>query len=193
MRKLVAALVMASVLGAPAVAQQAPAAGVGLTRAEMEARVRERFAQIDANRDGYVTQGEAKGFRAGARGARRGDRQERREAAFARLDVDRNGSISRAEFLERRAGAERGDRRERRAERRAERRERLAERREARRGGLAVRRFARVDADRDGRLSLAEVLNRRVQAFVRADANRDGRVTRDERRAVREARRAARG
>lgn len=125
-------------------------------------------------------------MRASRRGARAGDRQERREQAFARLDANRDGMISRTEFLEREAGAERGDRRERRAERWAERRERLAERRGLLR--LGGKRFARIDANRDGRVSLAEVLTVRARAFERIDANRDGRVTREERRAARGAR-----
>lgn len=191
MNKLLAGLITASVLAVPASAQVAARADAGMTRPEMEARVRANFARVDANRDGYVTRDEARAVRASRRGERAGDREQRREQAFVRLDADRDGMISRTEFLEREARAERGDRRERRAERRAARRERLAERR----GTLHLggERFARVDADRDGRASLAEVLAVRVRAFERVDANRDGRVTREERRAAREARRSGRG
>lgn len=191
MNKLLAGLITAAVIAAPASAQVAPQTGAGLTRADMETRVRANFARVDANRDGFVTREEARAVRASQRGERAGDRRARRERAFARLDANRDGSISRSEFLERAATAERGDRRDRRAERRAERRVRVAERRGLLR--LGGKRFARFDADRDGRVSLSEVLTVRARAFERVDANRDGRVTRDERRAVREARRSARG
>lgn len=194
MNKLLVGAVAAAVLATPALAQVDAGSGAGLTRAELETRVRSGFERVDANRDGFVTRDEAKAVRASKRGERRADRREKRETAFARLDVNRDGSISRTEFLERSANLDREDRRERRAERKAERRERLAERR-AMRGGAAMRlggeRFARIDADKDGRVSLAEALAARVRAFERADVDRDGRVTREERRAVREARAAA--
>lgn len=183
MKKMVMGVLAAAVLSAPASAQ---VAGAGMTRADMEARVRANFARVDANRDGFVTREEAEAVRRAARTERRGDRRAKREAQFAKLDADRDGTVSRTEFIERAAQAERGDRRARRAERRAERRERLARRREGR--GFGERMFERVDADRDGRVSLAEATAARSRAFERLDANRDGRVTREERRQARAAR-----
>jgi Ca2+-binding EF-hand superfamily protein len=184
MKKLMFGALAAAVLSVPAGAQLAPQ---GMTRAEMEARVRANFGRVDANRDGYVTREEAQAVRRSVRTERRGDRQAGREAAFARLDANRDGSISRTEFLERRQTAERGDRRARRAERRAERREWLVARRQ---GGMRLggRVFERIDADRDGRVSLAEATTARLRLFERLDANRDGRVTREERRQARAAR-----
>lgn len=168
MKKLVlSALALAVAL--PAAAQQAaPAAPRGeTTRAELETRVRERFAKADGDRDGFVTKAEL--------AARRGERREdRREAQFARLDADKNGSISRAEFLAQ--GDARGERRGRAAGRRAMRPAMMA-----RFGG---RMFDVADADRDQRVSQAEAVAVAVKAFERADANRDGRVTREERRAA---------
>lgn len=179
----------AALIATPALAQQGRGGferGAGVTRAEVETRVRDMFARLDANRDGFVTQAEAQAVRGAARAERQENRGQRREARFARLDANRDGSISRAEFL---ARPERG---ERRAERRAARLERRGQR-----GGLMARlggkRFERIDADKDGRISLAEVTMQRLQAFDRADANRDGRVTREERQAVRAERQARRG
>ena len=185
----------AALIATPSLAQQVRGGfqpGVGVTRAEVQTRVRDMFARVDANRDGYVTQAEAQAFRGAARGNRREARQDRREERFARLDANRDGEISRAEFF---ASPQRGDRAERRdlrGERRADRMERRGQR-----GGLFARlgerRFDRVDVNNDGRISLAEATQLRLQAFDRADVNRDGRLTREERRSLRAGRQQRRG
>lgn len=191
MKKIILLGVAAAALVAtPTLAQQGRGLerGAGVTRAEVETRVRDMFARVDANRDGFVTQAEAQAFRGGASAERGDNRGERREARFARLDANRDGSISRDEFFaraERADRAEGGERRGRRAERRGQ------------RGGMMARlggkRFERIDADKDGRISLAEVTTQRLRAFDRADGNRDGRLTREERQAVRAERQARRG
>ena len=187
----------AALIVTPGLAQQGRAAerGGGVTRAEVETRVRDMFARVDSNRDGFVTQAEAQAFRGAARAERQNSRGERREARFARLDTDRDGSISRDEFFARAGRADRaqqGERRGLRAERRVARQERRAQR-----GGMMARlggkRFERIDANKDGRISLAEVTTQRLRAFDRVDANRDGRITREERQAVRAERQARRG
>jgi len=50
--------------------------------------------------------------------------------------------------------------------------------------------LARVDTDRDGRISLAEMTAQRLARFDRLDTNRDGTLTREERRVARAQRRA---
>ena len=191
----------AALIAAPGLAQQESGfeRGAGITRAQVETRVRDMFARVDSDRDGFITQAEAQAFRGAARAELRNDRGNRREARFARLDANRDGSISRDEFFARAGRGDRaneGERRGLRAERRAERRAARLERR-GQRGGMMARfggkRFERVDADKDGRISLAEVTTQRLRAFDRADANRDGRLTREERRAVRAERQARRG
>ncbi len=193
MKKLVflgaaaAALTMAVT---PIVAQVAQSVrpGAGLTRAEVQTRVRDAFVRIDRNRDGFVTRSEADANVAAVRGERRRHRQERREARFTRLDANRDGAISRDEFFARRDRAERGDRAERRParmERRAQRRELRQERRGMRGLRFGPRGFERMDANRDGRVSLAEATGQSLRRFDRVDADRDGRITREERRAVR--------
>jgi Ca2+-binding EF-hand superfamily protein len=166
-----------------------------LTRDAVAARVDARFARLDADRDGVVTQDEVRA-RAEAHRERRGEeraerrarRQERRGELFARLDADRDGSISRTEF-EARPRLDRGER----AERREARGERRAERRGHRggRGGLfahlGLRHFQAADADRDGRLTRAEARQSALATFDRIDANRDGTISREERREAREA------
>jgi hypothetical protein len=185
----------AALVAIPAAAQPQRGERV-IDRAQIESRVGAMFARVDANRDGFITQAEAdaartavRGQRMQQRGVRQGVRGERREAAFARLDTDRNGIISRAEFTAPRAQGEgRAERREARGERRAARFERRGERRGPR-GAMGARfgaqAFARMDSDRDGRVSLAEATRFRLERFERMDANNDGRISREEVQAVR--------
>jgi Ca2+-binding EF-hand superfamily protein len=199
MHKFLLAGAAAALLAAPTLAQPGQGMGRGpaqpIARAAVQTMIQARFARADANRDGFVTQAEL-AARAGARGERKAERAERRHARqpgqarspeqiarrFERLDTNRDGQISRAEF---------GTRQAARAERRAGAGEGRA--RGGRGGmgmGIGLRAFARVDANGDGRVSLAEATARGLSAFDRIDANRDGMVTAEERRAARHARRA---
>jgi hypothetical protein len=121
----------AALIATPTFAQQNRGGlerGAGLTRADVRARVQQAFARADTNRDGFVTQAEARSVRDAARGQRTANRGERREARFAQLDANRDGEISRAEFFAPRQRADRGERREIRSERRAQRMERRGNR-----------------------------------------------------------------
>ena len=186
----------AAAFASAAPAQTGPARP--LDRAGIEAQVREHFSRVDANRDGFIDQAETQAFRATARADRQRDRAERRQAMFARLDANRDGSLSLAEFNAPRADrAQRGDRAERRgqrADRRSERRSNRMERR-ADRGprGFGMKAIERLDADRDGRVSLAEATTARLQRFDRVDTNRDGTISREEREAARGQRQNRRG
>ena len=205
MKKFVlAGVALAALAALPAAAQpraDGPARNAGpLTRASVQAAVQARFAKVDADRDGYVTRAEADARAAQARGERQermAQRQarmaERRAGLFDRLDTDKNGSISRAEFdahaaarVERRAerAADGGDMRGRRGMRHA----RMMR---GHRMGMGAGRFGgpmfeRLDADHDGRISLAEASARALEMFDRADADRNGTVTSEERRAARQ-------
>lgn len=154
------------------------------TRAAVEARVQARFAQADANRDGYITQDEIRA-RAEARRAQRQERRgERREQMFERLDTNNDGSLSRAEFNARpalRGGERRAMRGERRGQRFANRGGRGI------RGGFGGRGFAAMDLDHDGRVALAEANRVALERFDRVDSNRDGTISLEERQAAREA------
>jgi Ca2+-binding EF-hand superfamily protein len=207
MKKLLfAGAAAAALISIPAMAQmagdrQARQAGP-MTRASVQAAVQARFARVDADRDGYVTRAEADTRVAAARGEmreRRAERQgqraermaDRRAGLFDRLDTNKDGSISRSEF-----DAHAAARSERRAARggemrggRGKRHARMMRRQHM--GGMGAGQFAgamfeRLDADKDGRVSLAEASTRALAMFDRADANRDGTVTLEERRAARE-------
>jgi hypothetical protein len=175
---------LAALAALPAFAQPAPAPAPApgawrdhgarpLTRAEAVAKAEARFARADANRDGFVTPEEASARREAARPA--GEPRDPRGDAFARLDANRDGQLSREEFEAR--GAMRGPRGE-------------GFRGHGRHGGFGGRGLERLDADHDGRVSLAEARAKALEAFDRADANRDGVVTPEERHAAREAMRA---
>lgn len=175
MKKFVlAGVALAAVAAVPTIAQNAarPDRNAPVSRADVESRVKTAFERLDANRDGYVTREEGQSVRKEARA-------DRREGLFARLDTDRNGAISREEFdAPRTQAAERGERRGNRAMRG-----------KGRHGGILL---GRADADKDGRVSLAEAIARPLERFDRADANRDGTLTPEERKAAREAFRAQR-
>ena len=182
-----AALAFAVAIGSAALAQQAPAERPApradanrdgqITRTEfVDARI-QRLSAMDTNRDGSITGAE----RAAAKQA---SRAERMAGRFERLDTDGNGSISRAEFDARPNAARSGPR----AGRAAMRGERMAARRNARAPMVIAEAearttaaFARIDADNNGVITVAE----------RRSARQQMREVRQERRAERVARRTA--
>ena len=188
MKKLVLfSAAVAALAAAPAAAQPQRPMGQGMTRADVESRVAAQFQRVDANRDGFVTQAEAEAARNAFRAQAQQRRGERRDALFARLDVDRNGVISREEFNAPRQRAEAGERGERRMARGDRQGQRFAGRgmRGRMGGGFGPEAFQRLDADRDGRISLAEATRARLERFDRVDQNDDGRITREEVQALR--------
>ena len=170
----------------PAPAATAPAAKVH-TRADVQAKVAEHFARLDANRDGFVTQAEAQAVRGEHRAERQEHRSERREMrrehTFERLDANNDGSISKAEFDAAHAG-----------------RDARVGKRHARRmaggmghmAGFHGRMFEMADANKDQRVSLQEATGAALQHFDRADTNHDGQITREERRQMHQQMRAER-
>ncbi len=152
------------------------------TRDEVVAKVREHFAQLDANKDGSLTREEADAGRMAFKERFRDKLAERRDpaAAFDRLDTNKDGAISRDEFARHR---------EERIERRMVVKEGTpmpdAHRgmRMHRMGGMmGGHMFEMADANKDGRVTLQEATDSAVRHFDMADANHDGRITPDERR-----------
>ena len=174
----------------PAVPQAAPMPDRVQTRDQVVAKVRDHFAQMDANKDGFLTKEEAQAGRKVMKehirhklGERRAHRMERRDpaAAFDRLDVNKDGAISRDEFAKAH-------------EQRIERRMVMKDHAPGAPGGMGKgmrmhrfgmmggHMFTMADANKDGRVSLQEATDAAVRHFDMADANRDGRITPEERR-----------
>ncbi|MDQ3077363.1 MAG: EF-hand domain-containing protein [Pseudomonadota bacterium] len=176
------AVVAVPVLAQPAapIAQQRAMAEKVMTKGDIDTRVRARFAQVDANRDGILTTQELtaqRGERVAKRTARRAARNP--DAAFNRFDANRDGMISRDEFAQVR---------EMRAEKRAAMPSQAgANRRMNRQGGgmMGGAMLRMADANRDGQVTLQEATSGAARHFDMIDTNRDGRITREERRAGR--------
>lgn len=179
---LFAATALAALAAVPASAQ--PGEGRDrpdgpLTRAAVESRVEARFERADSNHDGFVTEEEVRAGAEQRRANRQHRRGERRAQLFERLDADHDGSISREEFEARPALRGDGERRGRRLANRPGRGGMMA--------GLGARAFERLDADRDGRVALAEAERAALERFDRLDSDRDGTISVEERQAARAA------
>jgi Ca2+-binding EF-hand superfamily protein len=178
----VAAVAILTVFSGVAVAQttaapQRPARAMAqaVNQADFVQRRVERLRAADTDHDGTVTAEEM-------RAAAQAKRVERRNVMFDRLDVNKDGSISRAEFDAPRADGQRVGHGQRglRAE-------------HAGRGHGRMHRGAqRMGRNGEGRfpIVIAEAEQRATEAFARLDANRDGTLTLEERRASMQARRA---
>jgi hypothetical protein len=207
-RYIVAAGVVALVT-VPAIALQAgdrdrPAPpGLPVTRAEIQAQVRERFAALDLDRNGTITAQEVAAKRMRMQQERVAAEAGARDRDFAMLDTDRNGQLTPQEFAkappvpEPGAGIPDGaappppppapD-------------GRMADRRGGPDGpghglrgpmhdgpegfggrGPGERWIAWTDSNEDGKLTLAEALARPLARFDSDDANHDGIVTPTER------------
>ena len=183
----------------PPMPTMAPMAEQSQTRDQMVAKVREHFAKMDANRDGFVGTDEMQAMRGqhkqkmGERGGRGGDHMAMRDPAkaFDRIDTNRDGMISRDEFAKGR-------------EMRIERKMVMkgtpgAPGMDGAHGGMMKMHhmggkmgggmmgggmMKMADLNKDGRVSLQEATTSALQHFDMADTNRDGRITPDERRSM---------
>lgn len=151
------------------------------TRADVAAKIKTRFAMLDANKDGAVLRSEVDGLR-------EKHVAEARDRHFKAMDSNQDGAISRAEFDaghaagpgHARQGAEKG-------KHEGHKRHHLAA---VANGPIGGRMFDRADANKDGKVTEAEMLAGALARFDATDANKDGVITPDERRAARQAMRA---
>ena len=161
------------------------------TRDSVVGKVREHFAQLDTNRDGYLTREEAQAGRAKMKTMRMEHIKSAQAhapmknpgAMFDRLDANHDGSISREEFD---SGHQK---------RRAVRIDHDGDGQPDRRmhvmrghgGGMRLggRMFEQADANRDSRVSLQEATEAALKHFDMADINRDGTLAPEERQQMR--------
>ena len=135
------------------------------------------FDRIDLNHDGKITTAEAEAAHSQHAKTKDGQPAKAHAAAFnglfARADTNKDGVITKAEF------DTMGQQIKARIEKAGERRD-----------GMATRMFTMADANKDGRVSLAEMQQSALAHFDRVDANHDGKISPDERKAVRQQRKA---
>jgi hypothetical protein len=174
-----------------------------MTRSEVSEHVGKLFAKLDTNRDGFVTKDEVEAIHQKMMGAMgmAGEMQRKmaehgafmgdRGAMFDRLDVNHDGNISRQEFMASRPqvraervmimrGSPEGGSGAPGMEMRMH-----GMGREHGMGGFGGHLFEMADANKDGRVSLAEAQAAALAHFDKADVNHDGRITPDERHHVR--------
>jgi hypothetical protein len=167
-----------------------------MTRAEVSQHIGKMFARLDTNHDGFITREEVDALHSKMEGAmaHAGDFEKRladrgvfigdRGAMFDRLDANHDGNISRQEFM---------------AGKPELRQERVMIMRDGApveggmhgmrgmgmhrmgMGALGGRMFEQADANRDGRVSLAEAQAMALAHFDKADLNHDGKITPEER------------
>lgn len=165
--------------------------GQPMTRAALEAGIKARFDKVDANKDGVITRAEFDAQRTAMQSQRQAQAKARRDRLFASLDTNKDGQISRAEFdapRERRAQASqaRGDAPRAQAQRFAHRPGMQGPRGQR----MAGTWFDRLDADKDGRVSLADMLAKPLERFDAVDTDRNGTISPEERKAARDKMRA---
>jgi len=184
----IAGAALAATLAAAAYAQATPD-GPPRTRAELQAHVAEHFRKADANGDGFITPAEFDVARAAMHAKFAERREDRRAELFAMLDKDHSGSLSKDEFMApppRRGGPEGADDMDRGRDGHGD----DMKLRHGRMGGMGGDWFARTDADKDGRVSLAEASASALAMFDRVDTDHDGTVSPQEHDAARDAMRA---
>jgi Ca2+-binding EF-hand superfamily protein len=133
------------------------------------------FARLDANHDGKITTAEAQAARSQAKGAQPAQPPAAFTGALARADSNKDNVITRAEF------DTLGQQIKARMEKAA-----------VATGGMADRFIAKLDTNKDGKVSLAEMQQSALAQFDRLDLNHDGTITPQERQQARQAFNAAR-
>lgn len=161
-------------------------------RAEVQARIADHFKKADSNGDGFVTKAEVDAQRDAMRAKFAEKRAERRGEHFAALDKDKNGALSKDEYMAPRPEMRDGKRGPGRDGPGGRHGRGGWNKHGGGFGGFAMggRWFDAADANKDGKVSLAEAQTAGLARFDSADTNRDGVISPEEHKAAREAMRA---
>jgi hypothetical protein len=157
-----------------------------MTRADVEARAKARFAEMDANKDGAVTQAEIASTRTEHMSKMQGE-------MFTKMDADKNGSISRAEFdAHHQHMMSDGMAPPPMAGHGGMKRKHMGhgEGGKGRMGRMEDRMLGMTDANKDGIVTEAEATQAALARFDKVDTDKDGSINDAERKAAREMMRA---
>ena len=153
------ALIFAA-MASPALPQEnASAAAKGpqpVSRAVYMSRIDNGFSSMDTNKDGFTDRAEIEAAESRLANNRKSQQLKQREAAFRQLDKDKNGSLSLQEFNAAVAAKEAKPN--------------------------ATPRIARLDSNKDGKISMAENRAPAAAQFDRLDTNKDGVLSVEEQR-----------
>ena len=156
-----------------------------LTRAEVSAKVAQRFAKADANGDGVLNEA---------------DKAARTGQMFDKMDTDKNGAINRAEFTAAHSamggehgGMTMGGDHKMEGHKMGDRGPGMDGHRMGSGGGGGPGMMLRMaDANNDGAVTRDEAMAAALKHFDKMDANKDGQVTKVERQAAMKAMMGAR-
>ncbi len=170
-----------------------------MTRSGVEAMIKEHFAKVDSNGDGFIIKAEADAARDKLKAGMR-------DHHFKMMDKNGDGSISRAEFdAKPQMMAMHGDGPTPPAGAPDAPPPPHSPSMTMKSGAMAMKgghgkmlmmmhhgggMFERADADKDGRVSLAEALARPLAHFDKVDTNKDGTISAEERKEAHEKMRA---
>ena len=149
-KHLLLSLLLASA-ASPALPQAAtaPKGPQPISRTVYMSRVDSTFGAIDTNKDGYTDKSEIEAFEAKALAARKAQMLKQRETAFRQMDKDKNGTLSLAEFNAAAAAAQTPK-------------------------PNVTPQIARLDTNKDGKVSMVESRVPASAQFDRLDTNKDG-------------------